>query len=132
MKPPLYMGLDHAKGPDQTVRATVKIHRSEPMMEFLITDMLTTTRAWVQACCPRQALIKRENELRADPKEGKWRFSQTPLPESTPADVWMDTADMMDMGVADVRLRGPQREVVREARPKLVVSRITGIGGVTL
>jgi uncharacterized protein YcbX len=125
----LLIGFDHASSPDKTIIYKGKFERKAvAMKEYLITDKITGSAKWVAGNTVTEALIKRENELRADPKEGKWRFSQRPLHESTPADVYQDGA-MLDAGIADVRCRGERALVVREVKPRFV---LTGIGGVTL
>ena len=121
------IGLDYGSGETITYKAKFE-RKAVAMNEYLITDRNTGTKKWVAGHTVTEALIKRENELRADPKEGQWRFSQTPLHESTPASHY-SFGSQVDVSLADVFCRGLRIWVVRET---VAMPPLTGIGGVTL
>ena len=82
--------------------------------EFLICDTVKNEKVWVAASTAREALIKRENELRAEatPKTDWRRAGKPALPAQAKAS-HHSQGDMLDVSVADVTCIGWKQSVVR-------------------
>ena len=76
------------------------------MTRYLITDAWTLVSEWIEAPTIREALIRRENELRPD-RPGR------PLPPTSRASHYSE-GDMIDVSLADVFCRGLRAAVIRE------------------
>jgi len=83
--------------------------------EFLIADTITGAREWTAASTVREALIKRENELRAlATTKTDWRRAGKPaLPAKSKAS-HHSQGDMLDVSVAYVSCIGWKQHVIRE------------------
>ena len=83
-------------------------------LEFLICDTVTNKKTWVAATTVGEALIKRENELRAaaTPKTDWRRAGKPALPAQAKAS-HHSQGDMLDVSVADVTCIGWKQSVVR-------------------
>jgi hypothetical protein len=83
--------------------------------KFLICDAVKNEKVWVAATTVREALIKRENELRAAATiKTDWRRTGKPaLPALTKVSHYSQ-GDMLDVSVADVSCIGQKQHVIRE------------------
>lgn len=83
--------------------------------EFLICDTVKNEKVWVAAQTVCQALIKRENELRADATfKTDWRRAGKPaLPAQAKASHYSQ-GDMLDVSLAGVTCIGWKQAVVRQ------------------
>jgi hypothetical protein len=84
--------------------------------EFLICDAVTNEKTWVAATSLREALIKRENELRAAATtKTDWRRAGKPaLPAQTKASHYSQ-GDTVNASLADVTCIGQRQWVMRNA-----------------
>ena len=84
--------------------------------EFLICDAMTNEKTWVAATSLREALIKRENELRAAATtKTDWRRAGKPaLPAQTKAS-HHSHGDTVNASLADVTCIGRRQWVMRNA-----------------
>ena len=84
--------------------------------EFLICDAVTNEKTWVAATSLREALIKRENELRAAATtKTDWRRAGKPaLPAQAKASHYSQ-GDMINASLADVTCIGQRQWVMRNA-----------------
>jgi len=83
--------------------------------EFLICDTVKNEKVWVAAQTVREALIKRENELRAaaSTKTDRRRAGKPALPAKAKASHYSQ-GDMLDVSLADVSCAGWKQAVVRQ------------------
>lgn len=79
------------------------------MPAYLITDACSGDKQWVAAATVREALIARENELRA--AGGPGRYKLPPLPATAKASY--DDSGFVDVQIADVYCRGRRESVIR-------------------
>jgi hypothetical protein len=83
--------------------------------EFLIRDTVTGDLKWTAALTVREALILRENELRATAiKENDWRRAgQKALPANSKASHFSQ-GDLMNVSLAYVSCIGQKQHIIRE------------------
>ena len=84
--------------------------------QYLIRDTVTGDLEWTAAATVREALIIRENELRASAtKESDWvRAGQKPLPKTCQAS-YDSSGDMISVSLAHVSCIGMKQWVIRDA-----------------
>lgn len=81
--------------------------------EYLIRDSATGNKTWVGANSLRQALIKRENELRAASAD-QWRRGKPQMPATTKVSHY-SSGNMVNVSLADVSCVGRTENVIRQA-----------------
>lgn len=79
------------------------------MPKFLITDARTNEKEWVEAPSIRDALILRENELRAAGGGGR---PSRPVHSGAKAGHY-SRGDIIDVSIGDVRCCGLRQNVIR-------------------
>lgn len=79
-------------------------------MKYLITDAWTNESVWVEAASAREALIKRENELRA---AGSGVRPTRPVHAKAKAS-HCSRGNIIDVSLADVRCAGLRKNVIAE------------------
>lgn len=86
------------------------------MLEFLVCDAVTNQKTWVAATSVREALIKRENELRAAATtKTDWRRAGKPaLPAQAKAS-HHSQGDLINASLAYVTCIGQKQLVMRQA-----------------
>lgn len=80
--------------------------------EYLIRDGATGDKAWVAAGSLREALIKRENELRAAAAD-QWRRGKPLLPAKAKVSQYSQ-GGLIDVSIADVSCVGHLQDVIRQ------------------
>ena len=84
--------------------------------QYLIRDTVTGDEEWTAALTVREALINRENELRATAtKENDWRRAGQPaLPKKTKVS-YDSSGDFVSVSLAYVTCVGLKQHVIRDA-----------------